>query len=163
MRKTPSKMGKKCKHGKTCDQEVGIKIVGSSGAKISNQTVNFAVHSNIITEGTIFMDLSVLFIVLNEILKCPDCGKAMNSHVDMNKKHGYAHYVSLKCVACDWKYCFYTSKKQGQFYEVNVRAVLAFREIGKGHSAMKTFNKVLNMPGQAGKYVVFRRDLRCAL
>ena len=29
---------------------------------------------------------------------------------------------------------------------MNVRTVLAFREIGKGHNAMTTFNKVMNMP-----------------
>ena len=39
-----------------------------------------------------------------------------------------------------------TLKKQGQSYEINVQAVLAFREIGKGHSTMTTFCKVLNMP-----------------
>jgi hypothetical protein len=64
----------------------------------------------------------------------------------MRKKHGYAHYISLQCVACDWKYCFNTSQQQGLSYEINVRAVLAFREIGKGHSAMTTFSKVLSMP-----------------
>ncbi len=64
----------------------------------------------------------------------------------MKKKHGYSHYIVLQCEACEWKYCFYTSKKQGQSHELNVRAVLAFREIGKGHNAMTTFSKVLNMP-----------------
>jgi hypothetical protein len=34
---------------------------------------------------------------------------------------------------------------------VNVRAVLAFREIGKGHNAMTTFNKVMNMPAPPTK------------
>jgi ribosomal protein S27E len=92
------------------------------------------------------MDLSILFSVFNDVLKCPDCGNEMKSHVDMRKKHGYAHYISLQCGACDWKYCFNTSKKKGQSYEINVRATLAFREIGKGHSAMTTFSKVLNMP-----------------
>jgi hypothetical protein len=42
---------------------------------------------------------------------------------------------------CEWKHCFNTSKKQGHSHEV-----LAFREIGRGHSAMTTFNKVMNMP-----------------
>ena len=69
----------------------------------------------------------------------------MTSHVDMRKKHGYSHYIVLQCEACEWKYCFYTSKKQGQSHELNVRAVLAFREIGKGHNALTTFSKVLNM------------------
>ena len=47
---------------------------------------------------------------------------------------------------CDWKHCFSTSKKQGHSHEINLRAVLAFREIGRGHNAMKTFSKVMNMP-----------------
>ena len=44
------------------------------------------------------------------------------------------------------EYCFSTSKKQRQSYEVNVQAVLAFREVGKGHCVMTTSSKVLNMP-----------------
>ena len=47
---------------------------------------------------------------------------------------------------CEWKHCFNTSKKQGRSHEVNVRAVLAFREIGRAHSVMTTFSKVMNMP-----------------
>ena len=47
---------------------------------------------------------------------------------------------------CGWKYSLNSSKKQGRSNEVNVRTVLAFREIGKGHNAMTTFNKVMNMP-----------------
>ena len=70
----------------------------------------------------------------------------MNSHVDMKKKHGYSHYIVLQCMGCDWKYCFNSSKKQGQSFEINVRAVLAFREIGRGHNAMTNFSKIMNMP-----------------
>ena len=89
------------------------------------------------------------FGVFDYILKCPECGDEMKSHVDMTKKvkkHRHAHYISLQCVECGWKYCFDTSKKQGQSYEINVRAVLGFRKIGKGHSAMTTLSKVLNIP-----------------
>ena len=72
----------------------------------------------------------------------------MSSHVDMNKKNGFSHYIVLQCKSTeyDWKYCFNTSKKQGHSHGVNVRAVLAFREIGRGDTAMKTFSKVMNMP-----------------
>jgi RNase P subunit RPR2 len=59
----------------------------------------------------------------------------MNSHVDMKKKHGYSHYIVLQCKGCDWKYSFNSSKKQGQSFEINVRAVLAFRESGRRHNA----------------------------
>ena len=99
-------------------------------------------------EGTIFMDLSTLFNVFDAILKCPECNSDMSSHVDMNKKNGFSHYIVLQCKSteCDWEYCFNTSKKQGHSHEVNVRAVLAFREIGRGHTAMTTFSKVMNMP-----------------
>ena len=94
------------KHGdESCDN------AGPSGAKFGPQTANFDVNSeNIDTarEGTVFMDLSILFCVFDSVLKCPDCGDEMKSHVDMRKKHGYAHYISLQCVACDWKYCFKT-------------------------------------------------------
>lgn len=94
------------------------------------------------------MDLSVLFGVFDDILKCPECGGDTISHNDMKKRNGYSNYVVLQCknMDCEWKHCFHTSKKQGHSHEVNVRAVLAFRETGRGHSAMTTFNKVMNMP-----------------
>ena len=102
---------------------------------------------NTVKEGTLFMDLSTLFSVFN-VLKCPDCGCDTDSHVDMKKKCGYSNYIVLQCnnMECGWKYSFNFSKKLGLSYKMNVRAVLAFREIGKGHNALTTFNKVMNMP-----------------
>ena len=70
----------------------------------------------------------------------------MTSHVDMKQKHQCFHYNILQCTTGEWNYCFDTSKKQGQSYEIYVRAVVAFWEIGKGHNAMVTFSEVLNMP-----------------
>ena len=48
-------------------------------------------------EGTIFMDLSVLFNAFN-VLKCPDYSCDIDSHADMKKKRGYSkqHFESLK-------------------------------------------------------------------
>ena len=118
---------------------------GPSAAKIGAKKVVSTEKVDISKEGTVFMDLSILFGVF-DILKCPDCCDDIKSYVDMRKKHGYSHYIVLECSSCEWKHCFHTSKKQGQSHEVNLRALLAFREIGKRHSAMTTFNKVLNMP-----------------
>ena len=100
-----------------------------------------------VKEGTIFMDVSILFSEFN-VSKCPDCGCDIDSHVDMKKNCGYSNYIVLQCknMECGWKYSFNSSKKQGRSYEMNVRAVLVFREIGKGHNAMTTSNKVMNMP-----------------
>ena len=127
-------------------------LPGPSAKKISHNTAAFggisANMNSTLKEGTVFMDLSVLFNVFDNVLKCPECGSGMNSCADMKKKSGYSNYIVLQCanLECDWKYSFNSSKKQGRSFEVNVRSVLAFREIGRGHSAMATFNKVMNMP-----------------
>jgi hypothetical protein len=134
------------------DGEPSYKDPGPSARKISHNTeVLHGLSKNIgstLKEGTIFMDLSILFNVFDHVLKCPDCGCDIESHVDIKKKCGYSHYIVLQCknTECEWKYAFNTSKKQGRSYEVNVRSVLAFREIGKGHSGMTIFSKVMNMP-----------------
>ena len=146
----PSKKAKKFKDGRQ-NAEEGDQNPGPSKTKIGDVSGIFrdnVCHTNCIEEGTVFMDLFILFGIFNEVLKCPECGDKMSSHIDMKEKNGFSHYIVLECcnTECEWKYCFHTSKKQGPSYEVNVRAVLAFREIGRGHNAMVTFTKVMNMP-----------------
>ena len=51
-------------------------------------------------------DLSILFAVFDDFLKCPECGQDVTSHVDVKQKHGYSHCIILQCTACEWKYCF---------------------------------------------------------
>ena len=151
----PSKRSKKIQDGRP-----NYKDRGPSSTKISKNTaIVSGILGNmdtVIKEGTIFMDLSVLFQVFDKILKCPECGGEMSSHIDTKKKNGYSHYIVLQCksIECEWKHCFNTSKKQGRSHEVNVRAVLAFREIGRGHSAMTTFSKVMNMPAPPARRIV---------
>ena len=74
------------KHG---DEPLG-EDTGPSGVKIGAQTAKFggnSVNMETVKEGTVFMDLSILFGVFDNILKFPDCGEEMKSHVDMRKKH----------------------------------------------------------------------------
>ena len=148
-RQPPSKKGKKFKDGGQNTE--GDQNPGPSKMKIGDVSGVFRdniCHTDRVEEGTVFMDLFILFGIFNEVLKCPECGDNMTSHVGMKKKNGFSHYIVLQCcnTECEWKHCFHTSKKQGPSYEVNVRAVLAFREIGRGHNAMVTFTKVMNMP-----------------
>ena len=83
---------------------------GPSAKKIGKNTEALRDMSEIIDttvkEGTIFMDLSILFSVFH-VLKCPDCGCDIDSHVDM-KKCGYSNYIVLQCknMECGWKYSF---------------------------------------------------------
>ena len=65
----------------------------------------------------------------------------------MKRKSGYASYIVLQCKTRDGSTVSNTSKKQGHSYQVNVRAVLAFREIGQEQSATITISKVMNKPG----------------
>ena len=145
----PSKKSKTFKDGG--QNAEGDQNPGPSKMKIGDVSGIFRdniCHTDRVEEGTVFMDLFILFGIFNEILKCPDCGDNMTCDVDMKKKNGFSHSIVLRCCSteCEWKYCFHTSKKQGPSYEVNVRAVLAFREIGRGHNAMVTFTKLMNMP-----------------
>lgn len=149
VRTPPSKNAKMPKHG--CAGGEDDVSEGPSGVKIGTPSANYGSFSSpigILREGTIFMDLSLLFGVFDELLKCPECDGNVSSHVDIKKKNGFSHYIVLQCNAekCGWKYCFTTSKKQGYSHEMNVRTVLAFREIGRGHAAMVTFCIIMNMP-----------------
>ena len=59
--------------------------------------------------------------------------------------------VKLSSDTCDWQGSFCTSKKLKSTkgrppFEVNVRTVVAFREICKGHTAIKKYCGFMNMP-----------------
>ena len=145
----PSKQPKKPKLAKYGDPSVDAR--GPSGAEIGDQSAACSTDTenvDVTKQGTIFMDLALLFTVFEDILKCPECGCKINSHVDLKRNTGFSHYISLECRSskCEWKYCFSTSMKKGQSFEVNARAAMAFRDMGKGHKAMTTFTKVMNIP-----------------
>ena len=58
--------------------------------------------------------------------------------------------IVLKCKndSCAWEYTTYSSTKmdKSRRYDVNVRSVMAFREIGRGLNHVETFSRVMNMP-----------------
>ena len=55
-------------------------------------------------------------------------------------------------MACQWNRSFYSSRKADRKgrgckpFDVNLRAVIAFREVGKGHNGIETFCGYMNMP-----------------
>ena len=85
-----------------------------------------------------------------EVSSCPECKKKVTLFDKLSSRMGFAHKLELCCENCDWKYETFTSdtctppihtdrdvsgkRKQGRkSFEVNVRTVLSFREIGRGH------------------------------
>ena len=78
------------------DSKPRYKYPGPSGKKIGMSAEAFREMSknidSAIKEGTIFMDLSILFDVF-DVLKCPDCGCDNDSHVELKKKSGHSNYI----------------------------------------------------------------------
>ena len=74
----------------------------------------------------------------------------------------------MSCNKCQWTYSTYTSKSIEKAsthgvnaLDVNVRSVIAFREIGKGHSAMQHFCGYMNMvpPIQPNAFYNIQKDV----
>ena len=66
---------------------------------------------------------------------------------------GFSIGITIQCSNCDFESTFYSSpyinqssKPGSNPYEINLRAVMAFREIGRGNEAMSTFTTIMNMP-----------------
>ena len=66
-------------------------------------------------------------------------------------KKGLANLLEISCKNCNFFYTAYTSKQvthegvRGQMpFDINVRSMISFREIGKGHSAMERVFGLMN-------------------
>ena len=101
----PAKKAKKFKDGRISDT-----VIGPSAQKIAKSSAQMSVNSpNVNTkvkEGTVFMALSVLFSIFDDILKCPECGSDMDSQVDLLRKNGFSTHIVLQCKSseCEFQY-----------------------------------------------------------
>ena len=66
---------------------------------------------------------------------------------------GYCYSIRVYCCECGWSKEWKTSdtiqkgNSPGQkSYEINLRMIAGFREIGQGLKSMETFSRCLNMP-----------------
>lgn len=85
--------------------------------------------------------------------KCLECyeGSIEVTNLPINRK-GFCYHLVINCNICEWKTDFYSSseiskrfnRRKSRMNDANVRAVIAFREIGCGHSAMSNFSTVMN-------------------
>ena len=108
------------------------------------------------------MNFSILKYVIEVVSKhCATC-RAKNPNVVLqhldNERMGFSQKFKISCSSCLWCINTYTSPKiekndsPGQNrHTVNTLATIAFREIGKGHEAMKMFNSCMNMPPPMAK------------
>ena len=70
----------------------------------------------------------------------------------MSQKKGLSLCLEFKCIKCEWRKCFYTSKGVknenlgAPSYEVNYLSIIAMRKIGRGHTSLSTLCGVMNLP-----------------
>ena len=81
-------------------------------------------------------DIKIILDLLTLIGKCPECNSDVNSSVDFAAKKGLAQKILINCCDCDWTHNVYLSSMvqidQHKRYDVNIRSIVAFREIGRG-------------------------------
>ena len=84
------------------------------------------------------------------VIKCSSKEISVKNIVD--KKKGWSNKINISCCECGWTKYIYTSKEvkipgqSGQKSQgLNVRSVMAFREIGKGFESMETFSRLMNI------------------
>eukprot|EP00794_Sanderia_malayensis_P011518 gene11518-12709_t len=104
-----------------------------------------------------------------------DCKSALTLQDDRKARAGFVHKLSLRCCKCNWIKRFFTSAlvqkdhsepSTGRTrFDLNVRSVLAFREIGKGHDGMQTLATFMNLfpPVSKSSYHAIKRSVHLAL
>ena len=123
----------------------------------SINTASAAEHLSSPEGGYILVDSSILIDFLNKTLHCSVCDGSVNTFVDLKISKGFAMSVYSQCHHCTKSkpsVLFSTSNKvceeQGEenlkgSYEVNLQIVTFMLELGKGHTALDTFLRVMNI------------------
>ena len=98
-------------------------------------------------------DLKILLSLFDMIGTCPECGSGIDVTVDFPNKMGLAQRIILRCdgddADCSWEYSTYLSERvkvgEHKRFDINIRSIAAFREIGRGKTHIDTFHRVMNM------------------
>ena len=100
----------------------------------------------------VFINMGILIDLVSSLGKCTECGSSIEVCNLVNSRMGFATKIRVNCASCAWEQSLFLSKEcsptigRGRnFFEVNIRSVMAFREIGKGHSAIQNFARCMNM------------------
>ena len=99
----------------------------------------------------------VLKLMFSEFSRCPveGCNSQLSVDMEVSKKNGMCQTIEVICPVCGFIKSFYSSRKQisltraksgKAFFDINLRSVLAMREIGKGYEGLSKFCTVMNMP-----------------
>lgn len=99
--------------------------------------------------GTRLVDLAVLCSLLSSVACCKSCGEGGLDFAE-SRREGLASFVTITCDNPDCGESVTSSLAKesptGKFFEVNRRAVLAMRLIGRGEEALRKICCILDMP-----------------
>ena len=90
------------------------------------------------------------------------CNGTLTFENKLKEKCGLACKLILTCCHCNWSEDYYTSKKLHTTkagrkpFDINYRTVVAFRENGKGHSAIESGCGIMNLSPPMNK-TAFKR------
>ena len=106
-----------------------------------------------VIEGYRIVDMGLLQTLITS-LACPDC-LSTKLHLEENdkKKKGLSSFLVISCDECDFSTSSYTSKR-AQYeesrglkpFDINVRSVYTFRNLGIGHKGLEKYCGLMNMP-----------------
>ncbi|XP_065650235.1 uncharacterized protein LOC136078392 [Hydra vulgaris] len=117
-------------------------------AVISSTSKNYTITKNKVLTGYIIIDCSILSDVIS-VMSCSTYFQTTLAIIEnKSKKQGLACELSIICLKCKYQNDFYTSKlinKKGNF-DISNRTVYTMRTLGIGHSGIKRFTTLMNMP-----------------
>ena len=105
----------------------------------------------------LLFDIRCILDMVDVVGRCPSCCEKISVYHNMEKKKGLCHYLDLSCTKCDWTSSFSTSKEAKPMssdkgsggrnpHDVNIRSVIATREIGRGYTALQSLCGFMNIP-----------------
>ena len=118
---------------------------------ISSKKLKFDVEdANNANTNDYFLPVNFIFIkqLFDLVSACPDCKSKVNITDDYSSRMGFSHKFILTYTnaQCFFTYSNFTSnmvkndKKGRNMFDVNLKMVIGFREIGRGHQPMVNFS-----------------------
>ena len=122
----------------------------SSSKKIKNAAVTNTAKD----DHYLLLNFAVLKSIIADVGRCPKYTKCnINISNDFQNKWGFANKLVVMCELCEWNGNYYSSlpiekgdKSPGKpAYDINIRAIYSFREIGRGYRSLCDFAMNMNI------------------
>ena len=142
---------------------MSVQSLNDTVTSTSATKLNLSIDSTVLPESVCNNNFFFLFNfqifknILEMVGACKNCDKgSISLHHIFDERKGFSCKFNIKCSSCDWTHEFFSSSECCSFpeksshgqktQEVNIRSMIAFREFGKGHEAMKLYATMMNMP-----------------